>query len=253
MGIAPSPLFLNEFWQDAFALKLHLQEFLGLETAQLTPLLESGCRALAQLGQRDFSWDRWTQFYGSHVGDAYFFDLAAWHLTNPQDYIGNTVRLVADFAQGRVLDFGGGIGTHSLAAAQCPKVTQVVYCDINPRHQAFVEYRASQLGLTDKIICQAAVLAEESFDTILCFDVLEHLPDPSAQLLQFYDSLQTGGCLVTNWYFFQGFDREYPFHLDYREQPQTVAKFYGTLRQHFLEVFHPYLSGGRCYRKELCA
>ncbi|MEI6428680.1 MAG: hypothetical protein WCO45_09905 [Pseudanabaena sp. ELA607] len=31
-----------------------------------------------------------------------------------RDYIGRTLRLIGDHAQGRVLDFGGDIGTHTL-------------------------------------------------------------------------------------------------------------------------------------------
>lgn len=42
---------------------------------------------------------------------------------------------------------------------------------------------------------------KEKFDTILCFDVLEHLSDPSQQLLEFYQSLNSEGKMIVNWYF----------------------------------------------------
>lgn len=60
------------------------------------------------------------------MGSAYLLDLAAWHLSST-DYIGDTLRLVADQARGLVLDFGGGIGTHTIGAALCPAVEQVIF------------------------------------------------------------------------------------------------------------------------------
>ena len=48
-----------------------------------------------------------------------------------------------------------------------------------------------------------------------------------------------------NWYFFQGFNGEYPFHFD---DPQLVERFFLTLQRHFLEVFHPWLITTRAYR-----
>lgn len=60
------------------------------------------------------------------------------------------LQLIADCAQGRVLDFGGGIGTHTLGAALCPQVEQVIYYDINPINRDFVQYRAEKMGLGEK-------------------------------------------------------------------------------------------------------
>ncbi|NJO21350.1 MAG: class I SAM-dependent methyltransferase [Spirulinaceae cyanobacterium RM2_2_10] len=179
------------------------------------------------------------------VGEVYLLELSAWHLSS-RDYIGDTLRLVGDQAQGRVLDFGGGIGTHTLGAALSPQVQAVVFCDLNPLHREFVTYRAAQLNLTDKITCCEAIAPDESFDTILCFDLLEHLPDPSRQLLAFHNALTPAGKIILNWYFSKGFDQEFPFHLD---DPVKVDEFFCTLQHHFLEVFQPYYITARCYRQ----
>jgi hypothetical protein len=48
-----------------------------------------------------------------------------------------------------------------------------------------------------------------------------------------------------NWYFFQGFNGEHPFHFD---DPQLVERFFLTLQRDFLEVFHPWLITTRTYR-----
>jgi hypothetical protein len=83
------------------------------------------------------------------------------------------------------------------------------------------------------------------FDTIVCLDVLEHLPNPAGQLEIFATRLKEQGTALMNWYFFQGFNGEYPFHFD---DPQLVECFFLTLQHNFLEVFHPWLITTRAYR-----
>lgn len=244
MSTFPIPAHLNGYWQDAFNLKQHLQEFLNINERQLEIKLATALADLAELGRRDFNWEEASKFY-QDVGEAYLFELAAWHLTST-DYIGDTLRLVADRARGRVLDFGGGIGTHAIAAALCPEVSQVVYCDLNPINDHFLQYRIRQLGLESKISCQMELDSPGTFDTINCFDVIEHLPDPSERLLQFHKWLSPSGKMVTNWYFSKGLNQEFPFHLD---EPELIDRFFQTLQANFLEVFHPYFITARCYGK----
>ena len=51
---------------------------------------------------------------------------------------------------------------------------------------------------------------------------------------------------MLNWYFFKGFNGEYPFHFD---APELVESFFRTLQGRFLEVFHPFLITTRAYRR----
>jgi len=240
-----TPSFAEGYWQDGFGLKQHLQEFLQLDLESIDAKLQTVRQDLADLGHRDFDWEKATAFYQDKVGEIYLFELGAWHLES-QDYIGGTLRLIADHAKGRVLDFGGGIGTHSIAAALSPNVREVIYCDINPVNRNFVEHRVRQLGLSHKLSCRAEIDAEESFDTVISLDVLEHLPDPSYQLMQFHKMLAAEGRIILNWYFFKGYENEFPFHAD---DIQIVETFFHTLQRNFLEVFHPHLITTRCYRK----
>lgn len=239
------PSFLSSYCQNSFNLKQHLQEFLNLDSKTLDLQLESGQQKLTNLGQQDFNWETAADFYRDKVGELYLFELGAWHLGS-SDYIEDTLRLIADHALGRVLDFGGGIGTHTIAAALCPQVEQVFYCDINPISHEFVRYRAEQIGLSNKITFCQEIPQEETFDTIVSFDVLEHLPDPTQQLLQFHQILKPEGKIILNWCFFKGFNQEHPFHMD---DPEVVNTFFQTIQSKFLEVFHPYYITARCYRK----
>ncbi|MHC5731467.1 MAG: methyltransferase domain-containing protein, partial [Nostoc sp.] len=110
----------------------------------------------------------------------------------------------------------------------------------------FVRYRSEQMGLSHKMSFCLEMPEKETFDTIISFDVLEHLSDPTQQLLKFHQALTPEGKTILNWYFFKGFNQDYPFHID---DPQVVETFYRTIQSKFLEIFHPYYSTSRCYRK----
>jgi 2-polyprenyl-3-methyl-5-hydroxy-6-metoxy-1,4-benzoquinol methylase len=245
MSSSVAPSFLQAYWQDTFNLKQHLQEFLNLDLETIEQELAVGQESLKEIGHRDFEWEKASEFYRDRVGQAYLFDLGAWHMSN-QDYIGGTLTLISDMAAGRVLDFGGGIGTHAIAAALCPQVEQVVYCELNPINLSFVQSRAAKLGLSDKISCCREVSPTEVFDAIICFDVMEHLLNPSQQLMDFHKMLAPSGKIILNWYFFKGFNQEFPFHLEDQEE---INRFFTKLQSNFIEVFHPYLITARCYRK----
>jgi len=167
MSSSVAPSFLQGSWQDIFHLKQHLQEFLNSYLERIEQKLALGQQSLKEIGHRDFAWQKAREFYRERVGQAYLFDLGAWHMSN-HDYIKATLTLISDRAADRVLDFGGGIGTHAIAAALCPQVEQVVYCDLNAIQCNFVQSRAAKLGLSDKISCCREVSPTEVFDAIIC-------------------------------------------------------------------------------------
>lgn len=240
-------LTLECFLQDGFQLLPQLATFLGLDPAELKRRLPSSNADLAALHPGAFDPHTIEQFYEDTVGDAHLLELAAWHLGSAA-YIADTLRLQAHLARGQVLDFGGGIGTHALAAAALPRVERVWFVDLNPSNRAFVSWRSAQLGLADRISCHRDLSDPElpaAFDTIVCLDVLEHLKDPARQLDIFAQRLRSEGHALLNWYFFRGFAGEYPFHLD---DPVLVERFFRTLQCRFLEVFHPWLITTRAYR-----
>lgn len=167
MSSSIAPSFLQGSWQYFFNLKQHLHDFLNsnLETIEQKRVL--GQQSLKEIGHRNFDWEKASEFYRERVGQAYLFDLGAWHMSN-QDYIKGTLTLISDRAADRVLDCGCGIGTHAIAAALCPQVEQVVYCHLNPIHCTFVQRRAAKLGLSDKIFCCLQVSPTKAFEAIIC-------------------------------------------------------------------------------------
>ena len=240
-------LSLEQFLAGGFDLRRQLAEHLRLEPAELERRLPLATEALAAAHPGAFDPEQAGRFYESEVGDGHLLELAAWHLGSA-DYSADTLRLQQHVARGQVLDFGGGIGTHALAAAAQPEVEAVWFVDLNPENRRFVEARAERFGLSSKLRCfrdLSASALPERFDTIVCLDVLEHLPDPAGQLEQFAQRLSAEGMALLNWYFFKGFSGEYPFHVD---DPQLVERFFRTLQARFLEQFHPYLITTRAYR-----
>jgi len=240
---------VDRFLQDGFALRDQLAGFLELTPAALEQRLAASCNDLAALhpGAVGFDPGRVGAFYEETVGTGHLLELAAWHLGSA-DYIADTLRLQARFAAGQVLDFGGGIGSHALAAAALPAVERVWFVDLNPHNRAFVAERAARLGLGDRItVCRD--LNEPAlpgrFDTVVCLDVLEHLPDPAGQIIEFAARMQPEARALLNWYFFKGFAGEYPFHFD---EPALVERFFLTLQDQLVELFHPFLITTRAYR-----
>jgi SAM-dependent methyltransferase len=240
-------LSLDQFLHGGFDLRRQLADHLQLDPLELERRLPLATDALAAAHPGAFDPEKAEAFYESSVGTGHLLELAAWHLSSA-DYIADTLRLQQQFARGQVLDFGGGIGTHALAAAALPQVETVWFVDLNPENRRFVEARAAQFGLQHKLRCFRDLGAPElpaQFDTIVCLDVLEHLPDPSAQLELFAARMAPDAIALMNWYFFKGFAGEYPFHFD---DPQLVERFFRTLQSRFIEVFHPFLITTRAYR-----
>ena len=239
-------LDVNEFIRTGFDLKAHLANFLGVTIKELDCLLPRSSDDLAALHPGSLDPEKTTDFYEKDVGSAHLLELAAWHLTS-SSYIADTINLETMFCRGQILDFGGGIGTHTLAAAALNQVDHVWYVDLNPNNRDFVKKRAELLGLQNKISVHRDLedTGEISFDTLICLDVLEHLPDPSAQLLHFLSRLSPDSISLLNWYFFKGFKGEYPFHFD---DPLIVNNFFQTLQNNYLEIFHPYLITTRSYK-----
>jgi hypothetical protein len=240
-------LDIARFLADGFDLRGQLAAYLQIGVEELERRLPQSTDDLAALHPGAFDPQQVGHFYEDTVGTAHLLELAAWHLGSA-DYIADTLQLQQRFARGQVLDFGGGIGSHALAAAALPDVQAVWYVDLNPHNRAFVAARAQALGLGSRVHCCRDLddpALPRAFDTVVCLDVLEHLSDPAAQLELFASRMTPAATALLNWYFFKGFAGEYPFHFD---EPELVERFFRTLQTRFLEVFHPWLITTRAYR-----
>jgi len=239
---------LNDFFKDAFDLKSHLIEFLPINEDNFNNFLNNAKIELANVHPGDSSFQN-SAFYEDIVGDKHLADLSAWHL-NSKEYIGSTLKLQQNFSKNLVLDFGGGIGTHALANTMSDNVEHVFFVDINSTNREFVKFRAKKLGLEQKISFYKSIEDTniKNFDSIVCLDVLEHLEDPASQLDKFYKIMAEDSFSIFNWYFYKGDNNEYPFHIDDEE---LVSKFFETLQNRYIEIFHPMLITTRVYKKKV--
>lgn len=114
---------------------------------------------------------------------------------NPQKQLAK-----AGIAQGqRVLDYGCGIGSYAISAAQIVGGDGAVYAlDIHPLAIETVERRARKENLANVVTIQSdreTGLPDESMDAVLLYDVLHMVPDKGALLRELHRVLKSGGFL----------------------------------------------------------
>jgi ubiquinone/menaquinone biosynthesis C-methylase UbiE len=95
---------------------------------------------------------------------------------NPGEVYGAFVRFARRHAGGTILDFGCGLGAYSIALKQGG--LNCFGCDIN------IEYlrKAMSSGLPVANVDSVLPFRDKSFDTVLIFEVLEHVNDVSKVL-----------------------------------------------------------------------
>ena len=104
-----------------------------------------------------------------------------WLLERARPYLGR-----------RVLDYGAGIGTFSTALAA--DAEELVVVEPDPTFAAVLRERLG--GRSHVTVVERDELAPGSADSIVCFNVLEHIADHEATLARFAELLRPGGHLL---------------------------------------------------------
>jgi ubiquinone/menaquinone biosynthesis C-methylase UbiE len=101
-------------------------------------------------------------------------------------------RMVAKYAtpSAPILDAGCGTG---LNLRHLPEGSTGI--DINPRNIELLRKRLPNHTVVEGDV-EALPFADASFGTVLCTEVIEHIPDPSAALAEYRRVLQPGGVLI---------------------------------------------------------
>ncbi len=101
-------------------------------------------------------------------------------------------RMVAKYATPKapILDAGCGTG---LNLRHLPEGSTGI--DINPRNIELLRKRLPNHTVVEGDV-EALPFADASFGTVLCTEVIEHIPDPSAALAEYRRVLQPGGVLI---------------------------------------------------------
>jgi 2-polyprenyl-3-methyl-5-hydroxy-6-metoxy-1,4-benzoquinol methylase len=219
-----------ERWQSAVTIDrgmTHtLAEYFGVTYKEAVCLLRVATHLNKEIWnilrpQRD---DDIVQFY--RVNPFYIFSLAYWHMSRAQRQFR---RVIVRLSKGHVLDYGGGIGDLTLALAQAG--LKVTYVDIGGRTFDFAKWLLERSGYTsilmlDAVRDQERIWADE-YDTIICIDVIEHVPHPEQLLEKIAASLRDKGALVITGLNSKTDNKEHPMHLPVTFDSETLLNSLG--------------------------
>jgi SAM-dependent methyltransferase len=99
------------------------------------------------------------------------------------------VERVAPHVRGRLLDIG--CGSQPYRGLLGPRVERYVGFDLPPERWQRASTRADVYGRGPEL-----PFSDRSFDTVVCFQVLEHVPEPWRIVDQAARVLRPGGCLI---------------------------------------------------------
>jgi SAM-dependent methyltransferase len=133
--------------------------------------------------------DEIRRFY--EITPFYVCELACWHMERQQRRLRESVIKVAS---GDVLDYGGGIGDLCVRLAE--KGLNVTYADIHGRTFEFAEWLFRRRDVRIEMIDLRKEKLPRKYDTIICLDVIEHVPQPEAVLENIVGHLREHGKLI---------------------------------------------------------
>jgi len=170
--------------------------------AEHRSLGENVRRGLAAAGLPLHAWsDGLPAFY--ERSDAFLYETTVWNRCGSKCQLR---RWIAEFLRtelphgGRVLCYGDGLGYDSLYLAQAGH--DVTYDEVSARCRQFASAVIARDGVRVRGLASPQPLTPESFDAIVCLDVLEHVPDPPELVRRLASLLRRGGTLVVHAPFF---------------------------------------------------
>lgn len=140
----------------------------------------------------------------------YPFELAYWHMKRLQRRLRKDV---ISLSFGDVLDYGGGIGDLCIELAK--KGLNVTYGDVRGRNWEFAKWLFEKKGYDIKMIKlgKDKIPKNMLFDTIICIDTIEHVPNPEVVLEDIATHLKNNGRLVITALNCSGKTENNPMHL----------------------------------------
>lgn len=100
---------------------------------------------------------------------------------------------------GTLLDIGGGVGATAAYLKSLGKADRIGVADMVDSSASGVTKDFTFKGnLEDPAFIERIIAEEGPFSTILCLDVLEHLPDPWTIVARLHQALKPGGVIVAS-------------------------------------------------------
>ena len=183
-----------------------------------------------------------TEFYNRV--DTELFELLEWHAVDPIHYRTLILRDAVRPRRGRsYLDYGSGIGSDAVVFAEAGY--SVTVADISDLLLGFAEFRCRKRGATVHTIdLKSQELPANAYDVAVCFDVLEHIPEPIPVVHRIHRAMRRGGVVAIHAPF--GHDPEHPMHVVHDDVVTPRVRSLGLLP---IEVpFPPTVRAPQIYR-----
>jgi len=157
------------------------------------------------------------------------FSLAYWHMSRGQS---GFRKEIVKHSFGDVLDYGGGIGDLSVKIAE--KGLNVTYADVNGECMKFGKWLFLKRGCGHITVLDVEKDEEKiwrrEYDTIICIDVIEHIPHPEIVLEKIAKHLKTNGRLIITQLSCMGPDETAPMHFKIDFDAEKLLNSFGVFK-----------------------
>jgi SAM-dependent methyltransferase len=180
-------------------------------------------RAMHQYGLEPHKWtDKLTEFYSQT--DAFLYELIVWNLNKCKRRMRRRIGkyLYKNIGQNlNILTVGDGLGVDSIYLARAGH--HVTYFETSAYAQAFAKMFFADYAKDINVLDNPDQIPKNSYDVVICLDVLEHVPDPSGFVEIITSYLKLNGHLFVHAPFYQ-IHPSTPTHL------KSNRKYSGSLR-----------------------
>jgi SAM-dependent methyltransferase len=156
--------------------------------------------AFKKAGLEPYVWsEAMARFY--EQSDAFLYELVVWNANKLKCRMRWWVaRYLADYAQGmcKVLCIGDGLGFDSAYLAQIGH--NVTYYEVPGYTESFAGkvFAEQRAGIPITVLTDTGQIPRESYDVVVCLDVLEHVPDPTGFVRTLAGYLRPGGLFIVH-------------------------------------------------------
>ncbi|MBC7473558.1 MAG: methyltransferase [Candidatus Sericytochromatia bacterium] len=125
--------------------------------------------------------------------EANIFCLSKWNAEEKYQNIIRYIKYICKNRQGKILDFGGGIGELTINLASIG--LDIDFIEVPGKTLEFAKWKFKRRALNINTYTSLNQL-KERYDIIICLDVLEVLEKPMSHLKKFYQLLNKNGILI---------------------------------------------------------
>ncbi len=179
--------------------------------------------AMHQYGLEPHIWtDKMTEFYSQT--DAFLYELIVWNLNKRKRRMRRRIGkyLYKNLGQHlNILTVGDGLGVDSIYLTRAGH--HVTYFETSAYAQAFAKMLFADCAKDINVLDDPNQIPKNSYDVVICLDVLEHVPDPPELVKTITSYLKLNGRLIVHAPFYQ-------IHPNTQTHLKSNRKYSGSLR-----------------------